>query len=304
MAELPFIVTAESRNIHTVDLTANGFTDEWWFLLSSDRHFDNPHSNHDLQRKHLDEVVARNAGWCDFGDLHCAMEGKFDPRRNKAGIREEHAMAPDYLDSLVRHASDFFTPYARNCVVIGKGNHETAVLKNVETDLTERLCERMTEKSGHKVYAGGYGGWIRFRTQIRHQQHSMMLKYFHGTGGAPLMSHGTLTIRRQAAVTPDADVCVQGHIHKQWFMGMPRERLVCDKSGCRVVQDIQYHIRCGTYKDEFQDGYAGYHVENARTPEMQGAVWMRLRFEKGSHRGANGQMRMNYRLAPEFFFAH
>ena len=99
MAKIPFNVRAAARNIHLVDLDCTSKQNEWVFLLSGDRHHDNPHADHALELKHLEMARSRNAGIIDVGDMHCAMEGKFDPRRNKAGIREEHAMAPDYLDS-------------------------------------------------------------------------------------------------------------------------------------------------------------------------------------------------------------
>ena len=213
-------------------------------------------------------------------------------------------MAPDYLDSLVRHAADFYAPYAENFVVIGKGNHETAILKNCETDITERTCERMSQISGHKVHAGGYGGWVHFQAEISTERYGLSLKYFHGSGGAALMSFDTLKVRRAAAVTPDADVVVQGHVHKQWFLPLPRERLVLDKHGARVVQDIQHHVRVGTYKDEFQDGSAGWHVEQGRGPEVLGAVWMRLRLTRNTGRTTSNKVRTYYQLQPEFILAH
>ena len=305
MAKIPFNVRAAARNIHLVDLDCTSKQNEWWFLLSGDRHHDNPHADHALELKHLEMARSRNAGIIDVGDMHCAMEGKFDPRRNKAGIREEHAMAPDYLDSLVRYASDFYAPFSKNFIVIGRGNHESAILKNCETDITERTCERMSQVSKVKVHPGGYGGWVRFLAEIGTERYTLALKYFHGAGGAALMSFDTLKIRRAAAVTPDADVVVQGHVHKQWFMPLSRERLVCDKGGCRVVSDLQYHVRTGTYKDEFDDGHVGWHVEQGRGPEVIGAVWMKLVLAKhtikphGDHPG-----RTAYQLTPEFTLAH
>jgi hypothetical protein len=304
MANVPFQVRAATRNIHLVDLDCTSRTNEWWFLLSGDRHHDNPHADHDLELKHLNEARERKAGIIDVGDLHCAMEGKFDPRRNKAGIREEHALAADYLDSLVRHASDFYAPYSENFVVIGRGNHESAILKNCETDITERTCERMSQQSGHKVYPGGYGGWIKFNIEINNERYSMSLKYFHGSGGAALMSFDTLKVRRAAAIMPDADVIVQGHVHKQWFMPLSRERLVCDKHGSRIVSDIQYHVRTGTYKDEFGDGHSGWHIEQGRGPEVQGAVWMRLYLAKKAGRSTGNKINTYYQLTPEFHLAH
>ena len=297
--ELPWSVTSSSRNIHQVQLVANSATDHWWFLLSGDRHHDNPHADHDLERKHLDEAVERKAGWIDVGDLFCAMEGRADPRRSRKGVREEHALAPDYFDSIVNHAAKFYLPYAKNCILVGRGNHEASVLKNNETDLTERLCERMTMLSGHKVYPGGYGGWVRFHTELRNHRYSLYLKYFHGSGGAAMMSFDTLKVVRQGAIVPDADVIVQGHVHKQWIMPLPRERFVSDRTGWKVVHDIQHHVRVGCYKDEFGDGFGGFHVEQGRGPTVMGAVWMRLSLHKESNRGHT-----LYKLKPEFFPAH
>jgi len=292
-------VTHHGRNIHCVEMVAQSTSDEWLFLLSGDRHHDNPHADHALERKHLDEVVRRNAGWIDVGDLFCAMEGRADPRRIKKGIREEHALAADYFDSLVRHAAEFYAPYARHCVVIGRGNHETAILKNNETDLTERLCERISMMTKHRVAPGGYGGWVKFTVRFGNHRYALNLKYFHGAGGGALMSHGTLNVRRDAAVMPDADVVVQGHIHKQWVMPIGRERLVHDRGGWRVERDVQYHVRVGCYKDEFADGFDGFHVERGRPPYLLGAVWMRLAMHKDMTNG-----KMTYQLRPEFFPAN
>jgi len=49
-------------NPHVLDITMNHEKDwEQWFLLSSDRHWDNPHSDWELQKKHLDLARKRNA---------------------------------------------------------------------------------------------------------------------------------------------------------------------------------------------------------------------------------------------------
>jgi hypothetical protein len=61
------------------------------------------------------------------------------------------------------------------------------------------------------------------------------------------------------------------------------------------VHDIQHHVRVGTYKDEYQDGFAGFHVEQGRTPEIIGAVEMKLSL---CAQIVNGQTR--YMLRPEF----
>lgn len=297
---VPFVVTQEARNIHTVTLDATDRGQEWSFLLSSDRHHDSTHCNRDLEIRHLQQCVERGAGICDFGDMGCLMQGRYDPRRARKGIRDEDMDAVDYLDSVIRHAAEFYAPFAGHFVVIGRGNHEQSVLKNNDSDYTERVCERMSMLSKVKVHPGGYGGWIRFRVQFGNERYAMSLKYFHGAGGGALMSHGTLQVRRHGAVMPDADVVCTGHIHRRWIMPMRRERLVSDRHGCRVEQDTQYHICTGTYKDEFGDHHSGWANEKGMPPHDMGAVWMTLRMQKETMRSQCGKAHTRYALVPSF----
>lgn len=277
MSGYPWTVEHPSANVHVVRMDAASVGWEQWVLLSGDRHHDNPHSDHQLEKQHLDEAVRRNAMVIDVGDLFCAMGGKADPRLAKHGVvRPEHAMANDYFDSLVRHAADFYVPYADRFVVIARGNHEQSVLKRQETDLTTRLCERMSTMAGHHVQAGGYGGWVHFVCENRGRRCPMTLKYFHGSGGGGLMSFDTLRVRRQASYLPDADVIVCGHVHEQWWLQIGRERLVTTSGQYRVELDSQHHVRTGTYKDEYGAGEGGFHIERGGPPKPIGAVWMRL----------------------------
>lgn len=293
MDDLPWSVRHPAANIHVVDFAAEDAEWDQWVLLSGDRHHDNPHTDHDLELQHLDEAVRRRAAILDVGDLFCAMGGKADPRASKHGVtREEHAMANDYFDSLVRHAAEFYSPYAKHFIAIGRGNHESSVLKRQETDLTTRLCERMSTMTGHHVQAGGYGGWVQFRVTIgMNKRTALSLKYFHGSGGGGLMTFDTLRVRRQASYLPDADVIVCGHVHESWWMKIGRERLVSQNGVYRTVLESQHHVRTGTYKDEYGSGAGGWHIEKGGPPKCLGAVWMRLYLERrGMNAKGGGQM--------------
>jgi hypothetical protein len=61
------------------------------------------------------------------------MQGKFDPRRSKKDIRPEHNKA-NYLDAVIEDAVEWFAPYADILTVVGYANHETGIIRNVETD--------------------------------------------------------------------------------------------------------------------------------------------------------------------------
>ena len=125
-------------------------------LLISDLHWDNPHCDRQLLKRHLDEAVAGCHDILINGDLFCAMQGKYDGRRSKGDIRPEHNNAK-YLDSLVETAAEWFAPYAKNIKVIGYGNHETSILKHCETDLIERLVTLLNANTKSSIEIGGYG---------------------------------------------------------------------------------------------------------------------------------------------------
>lgn len=259
---------------------------DWTFriLLRGDAHHDNPKSDHDLQRKHLDECMANGWAWLDVGDLFCAMGGKYDPRAKKNELRPEHALAESYLDSLVHHNAEFLRPYMPNCLVLGQGNHETAMEKRHETDLNWRLAQAV----GRPDLAGGYGGWVHLVVDACGSRAAMKIKYFHGSGGGGMMSFGTLAARRMASWVLGADVVVCGHIHERWHLELTGEDLRTEKGYYGVELASQHHVRVGTYKEEYNRGIGGFHVERGAPPKPIGAYWMILRYRMNS--------RNNYRL--------
>lgn len=271
--------------IARVSATLEGVDDCLWFLLRGDAHHDNPHSDHDLQREHLEEAVRRGACICDLGDLSCAMGGKADPRMVKHGVtRPEHAMANDYFDSITRHNADFLLPYAHYIGVMGEGNHETSVRKRHEICLTTRIVERINTKTGASVIKGGYGGWIHICLEQHGSHVSMWLRTHHGHGGGGMMTFGSLSNRRMASYIPDADVIASGHIHERWAMELSQETVRCDGGVYAIEYKPQWHVRTGCYKQEY-DPNGGWHVERGAPPKPLGGYWMRVSVDIRKHEG-------------------
>lgn len=244
---------------------------EQWFLLSSDRHWDNPKSDHSLQEDHLNEAVRRGAGVIDCGDFFCAMQGTGDPRGHKSAIRPEHN-TDKYLDSLVETASEWIRPWDQHFVMIGKGNHETKVTSRKETDLTERLCYDMNVRSS-PVVSGEYNSWVRIRFQDSHGSkiRTFNIKVYHGSGGGGASTRGAQQINVRATWWPNADIVVSGHTHHSWHIPIVREIL---RPSGEVKEEVQHHVSCPTYKREW--GGAGFSVERGFGPRPIGAYWVRF----------------------------
>jgi len=249
---------------------------EQWVLLSADRHHDNPRCDRKMETRHLKQVLERRALILDFGDLFCAMQGKYDPRSSMDDIRSED-VGQDYLDRIVTHAARDYGPYAANWLLIGTGNHETNIRKRHGTDLTSNLVHRLNADYGGNCHVGGYGGWVRFMFKMnRTKRQSMNLKYHHGAGGGGPVTRGVIQTNRQAVYLPDADIVVNGHTHDSWHVPLARERL--SKAG-RVKRDLIHFIRTPGYKDDYGDGSGGFHIEKWGPPKPLGAVWLRFWYD-------------------------
>lgn len=254
---------------------------EFWVLFSSDRHWDNPQSDQAMQKRHLDEAVARGAPVIDNGDLFCAMQGKYDPRASKSKVRPEHQV-DNYLDALVSTATEFFSPYSHQIALIGDGNHETSIRKRQETDLLERLVGSLNTKTGSSIQKCGYGSWVRFIFSDGQAKHIVKLKRYHGSGGGGPVTRGVIQTNRRGATIADADIIATGHIHEEWSVTTVQE----DLTGRGYVRHKrQLHLSCPTYKDEYRDGAGGWHIERGGPPKPIGATWIRFTFDRTAPRG-------------------
>ena len=271
-------IESTSKGVTTFRHLIEGSDFEQWYLLSSDRHHDNPLSDWKMQKKHLDQAREKGAKVIDCGDFFCAMQGKYDRRSNKSKCRPEHQV-DNYLDALVKTTSDWFNPYADIFAVIGQGNHETGIKKNHETDLTDRLISHLNLTNGTQIVNGYYHGWCRFMfSRDGGDRQTILLKYHHGSGGGGPSTKGVNRVLARAAFYPSADIVVGGHIHERWVVSQGQERMT--PQGKPYIVE-QYHVCIPTYKDEYSNQYENYHIENSRPPKPIGAWWLRFFYDNG-----------------------
>jgi predicted phosphodiesterase len=248
------------------------------FLLASDRHWDNPHSDQAMQKRHLEEMVERDAYCIDNGDGFCAMQGKYDKRSDKRDLRPEH-VSGNYLDSLVNTYADWFEPWAKRIILKGKGNHEESIKKNHETDIMERAIGILNNR-GASIISGGFGGFIKFRfTDMQPSGESnhrnVVLHYDHGYGGGGPVTRDMIQHQRRQVYLPDADIIISGHTHDQWSYWCSRVRL--NQSG-KIHHDEVLHIKTPTYKEEYGSGHGGWHARRGAPPKPVGAYWLNFRY--------------------------
>jgi hypothetical protein len=242
-------------------------------LLLSDLHWDNPKCDRVLLKKHLDQALEGQHDVHFNGDTFCCMAGKFDPRRSKEGIRPEHNVN-NYLDAIVNDAIEWFKPYAHLIKVVGYGNHETAILKNLESDLIQRFVFGLNRECGTEIEAGGYGGWIVYQfLDGKVLRKAFKIKYFHGSGGGGPVTRGVIQFNRMSSFIEGADMIWMGHVHECNEVIYTNE--VLNRNNSVELRNILM-VRTATYKEEYNSGLGGWHVERGATPKPLGGRWLEM----------------------------
>lgn len=246
---------------------------EQWHLLRSDAHWDSPQCDRAMEKRHLEEAVSRNAAIIDCGDMVDAMQGRDDQRRSMAELRKEHAVEA-YFSKLQDDHAEHLAPFAKNIAYLGMGNHETAILKHNQINLTAEVARRLRAEHGSPVIAGGYEQFIRFAFQFSGTERASKLMYItHGAGGAAEGTRGTIKVGRRSANIPDADIYVAGHTHHAW--AVPIARMHCSRSG-KVYEDEALHVQISGYKTR-----GDFEIQREMFCKPVGAWWLIFSHQNG-----------------------
>ena len=268
------------------------------FLMISDIHFDNPKCKRDVLKKHLEYAKANDMKVAVNGDFFCLMQGKYDPRRSKKDILPAHN-SYNYLDLVIEEAVEWWTPYADMLVFIGYGNHETAIIKNTETDPLRRFVDLLNYKCKTNVIVGGYGGWWLIRIKKSKSEDvltTFKIKYFHGSGGGGEVTKGVIQNNRMSVRTEGADCMWQGHVHELYHVIDSKEYIqFSSRAGYSVEHKYLHHIRTAAYKEEYEDGYGGYHIETGRPPKPLGGYTLSFEHDRSTSNGVR-----EWNLIPKF----
>lgn len=263
--------TRLSPQLLEIRIPYSSVNDSATFLLASDIHLDNPKCDRKLFAQHLDECKQRDGHVLLFGDILCVMQGKFDRRGSKGAIRPEH-MGGNYFDLVFRETADWLKPWHDRILLMGDGNHETAVINRNEIDPLENVV-RLMRDGGSPVEHMGYQGFVRFVFARKKTEgvRRCTLFFHHGTFGG-IVTKGVMGGGRYAQVAPDADVIVNGHNHERSIVAHPCYRV--NNNGSVWIEQ-RWHLQTGTFKQEF-DGTGGWAVEKIVMPKSLGGIWLAL----------------------------
>ena len=237
-----------------------------YFLLISDVHLDSVHCDRVKLKQHLDLALERNAKVFIFGDLLDLMQGKYDPRSNKADLNPKYNTAR-YIDEVIKDVVEFLTPYKSILAFYSPGNHETSVEKRIEYGVVDKICYQL------EMSQGNYSGYIycRFFAYLEEgTKVPLIIGFHHGYGNGGPVTRDTIQTARKAVYLPDANVVISGHTHDRWIVPISRNRI----SRYGETVDQQWHIKTGTYQNAPID-FNGYAVEKGLAPKSGAGIWMK-----------------------------
>jgi hypothetical protein len=194
------------------------------------------------------------------------MQGKWDKRADQNQLRGEHR-GNNYLDKLVDTAEKWYTPYAKNIALITDGNHEGSIMQRHQTDILERLSDRL------KVLHGPFWGFVIFNFKKLKDRGatSKVLHFHHGYGGGGEVTRGMIDNSRTRGQYR-ADIYVSGHIHRRNSDENIITEVVPQKRTIRQKREL--FLRASTYKNET----GGWHAETGKAGRPLGGWWLNFKF--------------------------
>jgi len=255
-------------SVFTLRLPKNGGR----ILQVSDLHWDNRHCDRAALKRDLDEAKADGVPIILIGDTFCAMQGKWDKRKDENQLRPEHR-GGNYFDKLVNTAVEWFEPYAANIALITYGNHETSIIQHHNTDLLQRLHQDLRRIKGCQAEIGAYAGFLKIVVPFLTSTVAKTVCWNHGNGGGGEVTRGMIDNNRTRGMAA-ADIYIGGHIHRRNCD--ENVMLELDERSMTIHQRTQWFLRSSTYKKEsgvHEQNLSGFHVERRGAGERPIGGW-------------------------------
>jgi UDP-2,3-diacylglucosamine pyrophosphatase LpxH len=270
MSERLWSIDTDARAVPT--LRADVKSDQQLNVLYlGDLHWDHAQCDRAGLRSVLDQAVERDAVIVLLGDNLCLMQGRDDRRSGKDALRPEHK-TDAYFSTVVDDFAEWYAPYADRTWFTLEGNHESAVRKHHEIDITRMWVSRLNA-AGATIQYPGYASYARVLVNYYSRRGSVRFFAHHGHGGGGEVTRGTIQAQRRAVLYPDANWIISGHVHSSYQVDHEQFRM--NDAGKPFVA-VQTHLSVGSWKPEFGDGTGGWHVEKGRGPRQASGWWCRV----------------------------
>jgi len=99
----------------------------------------------------------------------------------------------------------------------------------------------------------------------------------HGFGGGGISTKGVPQFNRMASMVEGANLIWMGHVHEDYEVTTSIETL--NHFQKVELRDVLM-VRTSTYKEEYNEGKGGWHVQKGLQPKVLGGRWLELHPER------------------------
>lgn len=258
--------------------------DVFGLTLMSDLHIGAPNIDYGLISEELSRAKEKQDRILLNGDIFDMILPGDIKRFSPTALHPRLQGRDDVVNGQVEWAEELLAPYARQIDMIGTGNHEAVIAKYRSFDPIVELVKRLSKRTRHLIYYGGYTGMIDYRFRQKHATHRYIVYYHHGAGGDAPITGGMIDAMRKGWV--DANVRWEGHRHSRWARTI--QAVTCPTDGYEpVMKDINM-ILTGSYFDTYRgqiqaDMTSGgrrsnYAADRGMAPQGKGGMRIELEF--------------------------
>ena len=178
--------------------------------LFSDIHWDSPDCDRESLKAHFDYCLQDGRYILVNGDFFDAILLK-DAKR---AVPHNIERSDNQLNVKLEESAHFLDPYKNNILFMGRGNHESSVIKFNGLDLLQMLTTMLNAGNKHKIQYGNYANFIRLSWLNNGGRQVLHYDIFahHGAGGSAPITKGMLDFSRISKGTV-ADLVWIGHKH-------------------------------------------------------------------------------------------
>lgn len=259
----------KDNGVYIIDVGKVKAGDTFSIYALSDLHIDSRKHHRDLARRHMQLAKDSNSPIVIFGDFFDAKEGRFDPRATRSKRDEVNDPNHAYINQLIDFGATQLEPYAENIAVMGLGNHETSLKKNMDIDIMSLMSRELGARGTRAPLIAGYWGWVVLKYSLSTSRGSSIIYFHHGTGGNSPVSRGAIKAHRRQTFVDGTDFVISGHIHNP-DVSFYRSRYL-SMNFTPMVRDTTHLVIPGYQRsDEYEA--SGWAVQKEFPPAANGCV--------------------------------
>jgi hypothetical protein len=164
------------------------------------------------------------------------------------------------VDGQISGLYDLLEPFKNQIIGMGRGNHESVIVKRCGTDPMKRVCEKLG-----CAYLGYSGVIVLKLSDNGGRGRTIKIRWHHGWGGGSRTQGADLTKFSNDVKHWDADIYLYGHTHRKQADRIPRLGV----AGSKLISRPKIVGICGTFLKTYTNTTDSTYSEEKGYPPVE-----------------------------------